>query len=287
MEFFLPPRQISKIKSYPLAYRRQGQGPPLIFLHGHRADTEKWWAMIARAAEDFTVYAPELPGMNPYSPPLRGEETHLEDYADLIAAWIEKMQLKKPLLLGVSFGGLVALILSRKKPQLIRGQVLFWTPLSGKFFHDPRLSPRLRAIIHQLARGGLLFHLWRFFVASPLLYFFLRRDIPPQEFKPTIIKHELAQWRGVDLLSWARTLDEILRLDLPPSLTIISPTLLVLSPQDRYFDYQKTMKLARQVFSTLEIITINQPGHVPKGILPSSFVLPYEKVFAKIKNWPH
>ena len=84
-----------------------GDGPPLVFLHGSwglRNDQE----FLELLARTHTVYAPKHPGTSEGD----SEAVHqIDDWWDLIVYYgelLDRLALKSPVLVGHSFGGLVA-----------------------------------------------------------------------------------------------------------------------------------------------------------------------------------
>jgi pimeloyl-ACP methyl ester carboxylesterase len=100
-----------------------GSGPPLIYLHG------PWGlapdrAFIARLADANTVHAPRHPGTTRGDP----DAVHaLDTWLDLIVYYgelLERLELAAPILIGHSFGALVAAELAAATPKAVRRLVL-------------------------------------------------------------------------------------------------------------------------------------------------------------------
>ena len=105
-----------------VAYRRAGQGPPLVLLHGGLADGREWRRQLEGFADQFTVVAWDAPGCGGSSDP--PETWRLPDYADCLAGLIQALELGRPHVGGLSWGGGLALELYRRHPQVPRSLVL-------------------------------------------------------------------------------------------------------------------------------------------------------------------
>jgi pimeloyl-ACP methyl ester carboxylesterase len=105
-----------------VAYRRAGQGPPLVLLHGGLADSREWRRQLEGLADEFTVVAWDAPGCGRSSDPPEGFRA--SDYADCLAAFIDELGLGRPHVLGLSLGSMHALELYRWHPTIPRTLVL-------------------------------------------------------------------------------------------------------------------------------------------------------------------
>lgn len=105
-----------------IAYRAVGSGAPLLLLHGAFSDSRVWHEQIEGLSDELTVVAWDAPGCGQSSDP--PESFRLPDYADCVAELIEALQLDRPHVLGLSFGGGLALELYRRHRELARSLVL-------------------------------------------------------------------------------------------------------------------------------------------------------------------
>ena len=105
-----------------VAYRRAGQGPPLVLLHGGLSDSREWRRQLEGLADEFTVLAWDAPGCGESSDP--PATFRLPDYADCLAGFIQALDLGRPHVGGLSWGGGLALELYRRHPQVPRSLVL-------------------------------------------------------------------------------------------------------------------------------------------------------------------
>ena len=92
-----------------LAYDSAGSGPPLVLIHG-LASSRRCWDLVADdLAQDFTVYAVDLPGHGD-SDPLTGQaETPATEMALAIGRFLDEQGLDRAHLAGNSLGGWTAL----------------------------------------------------------------------------------------------------------------------------------------------------------------------------------
>ena len=106
-----------------IAYERAGRGPALVLLHGYVGDGRATWHHQLQALSDeFTVIAWDAPGAGASSDP--PETFGISGYADCLAGFIDELGLVEPSIVGLSFGGALALELCHRHPAVARRLVL-------------------------------------------------------------------------------------------------------------------------------------------------------------------
>ena len=100
-----------------VAYQRAGQGPPVVLLHGYVGDAATTWRrQLEELGDQFTVVAWDAPGAGGSSDP--PESFGLAGYADCLAGFVGRLGLERPHVVGLSFGGALALELYRRHPEV-------------------------------------------------------------------------------------------------------------------------------------------------------------------------
>jgi pimeloyl-ACP methyl ester carboxylesterase len=105
-----------------IAFEKAGSGPPLVLLHGGISDSRSWRPQIEALSDAYTVVAWDAPGCGQSADP--PESFRLPEYADTLARFVEAVGLDRPHVLGLSFGGGLALELYRRHPHVPRTLIL-------------------------------------------------------------------------------------------------------------------------------------------------------------------
>jgi pimeloyl-ACP methyl ester carboxylesterase len=105
-----------------IAFATAGEGPPLVLLHGGWVDSRMWRPQFQGLAGDFAVSAWDTPGCGRSSDP--PGDWSMADYADCLAAWLEAAGIERPHVLGLSWGGALALELYSRHPEIPSSLVL-------------------------------------------------------------------------------------------------------------------------------------------------------------------
>ncbi len=98
----------------PLYFRKTGQGPFLIILHGFLGSSDNWFSFVKRLERKFTVILPDLRnhGQSPHT------STHTyEDMADDLRLLFESQNISKAFVIGHSMGGKLAMMFSAYYPE--------------------------------------------------------------------------------------------------------------------------------------------------------------------------
>lgn len=133
-----PPKgQFIEVDGVRLHYLDQGQGEPLVLLHGNgiTASDVEASGLLPRAAEQYRVIAFDRPGFG-YSERPRTTLWTPQAQARLLLKALDRLGIERPVVLGHSWGTLVALAMGLQAPQSVRGLVL----ISGYYYPSPRLD---------------------------------------------------------------------------------------------------------------------------------------------------
>lgn len=97
---------MARVNGIRLHYLRQGQGRPMILLHGWPQTSFCWRKVMAPLAQHFTVIAPDLRGFGASDKPVTGYDmrTVATDIRELATA----LGFERAILVGHDWGGLVA-----------------------------------------------------------------------------------------------------------------------------------------------------------------------------------
>ncbi len=111
-----------EVDGLPIAYRRAGNGPALLLVHGALGDSRDW----RRQLEGSATSSPWSPGTRRVGGgrTTRPSGSGCRTFADRLAGFAAAVGLERPHVLGLSFGGGLALELYRRHPGLPRSLVL-------------------------------------------------------------------------------------------------------------------------------------------------------------------
>jgi 2-hydroxy-6-oxo-octa-2,4-dienoate hydrolase len=115
-------------------YHELGAGRPVILLHGSGMGVsgwENWHRVMPDLAANHRVLAPDIVGFGFTERP-DGAEYNIKLWVRHLTGFIEALGLEKPVLVGNSFGGSLALAYAARQSDKLAGMVLMGTP-AGDF----------------------------------------------------------------------------------------------------------------------------------------------------------
>lgn len=102
---------------------REAAGPPILFIHGLGESGLCFEHLLdAPQLKGHRLLVPDLPGYG-RSPWLEGEPQGLVDQADHLAGWLRRRQAVPAVIAGHSMGGVVALLLAERHPDVASGVI--------------------------------------------------------------------------------------------------------------------------------------------------------------------
>jgi pimeloyl-ACP methyl ester carboxylesterase len=138
VESLLPPLgRMVEVPGATLHVHEQGSGPALLLIHGLAGQMGHYtYGVAGRLADRFRVVVVDRPGSG-YSTRDASTPAGLSAQAASLAALIDRLQLGRPLVVGHSLGGTVALTLALEYPERVAGLALI-APLT----HMPEGVPK-------------------------------------------------------------------------------------------------------------------------------------------------
>ncbi|OAS24407.1 alpha/beta fold hydrolase [Paenibacillus oryzisoli] len=100
----------------------QGQGAPVILLHGFPLDHRMWHSQMETLSAQYRVLTPDFRGMGQSDVPVT--PMSLTQYAQDILALMDELRIEKATLGGFSMGGYVAMALMRLAPERFSALIL-------------------------------------------------------------------------------------------------------------------------------------------------------------------
>ena len=113
-----------KVKNVLVNYIQYGEGKDILLLHGWGQNIEMMKILGDNFSDRFRITILDFPGFGFSEEPK--DAWNIKDYADMLSEFIDEVGIKKPIIMGHSFGGRVAIRYSAE--HVVEKIVLFGSP---------------------------------------------------------------------------------------------------------------------------------------------------------------
>jgi pimeloyl-ACP methyl ester carboxylesterase len=234
-------------------YLEGGKGEPLVLLHGFNADGYHFCQAARRLRAHFRVIAPDIPGFG-QTPLAEGSSLRIEDRADDILAWLDRLGIHDFYLGGSSMGGYLSLAMARRAPERVRA---LWLLAPGGL-HTARHS----AVFQEVAEGrhNPLVVRNRADFLRLLDYCFVRPPWIPAPLQRALIA------RGQRTAAQSQRIFDAMRHDSEPVETLArdlpTPALLVWGQADQVL-HPDGASVVKSLLPDCELLILPAVGHLP------------------------
>lgn len=217
-------------------YQKTGSGSPMLLIHGYPLSGALFGRVVGPLSQNHTVVVPDLRGYGLSHAP--AVTSSVEVYADDMLALMDKLEIKKSVVGGMSMGGPVVLAMYKKAPERFDGLVLIDTTFKKA---SPAEAGMWRGA-EPMIEGGMEEDLTMMLLPQ-MLTGKTRQDDPTQvAYLKSIIKPA----SKVALLSGAKVLAD--RPDATAELaTIKVPTLVVVGQDDALYSYESAQMMQGKI----------------------------------------
>jgi pimeloyl-ACP methyl ester carboxylesterase len=276
-----PPRgKFIEVDGVRLHYLDRGQGQTVVLLHGNgtMAKELELSGLLDLASEKYRVIAFDRPGYG-YSERPRSAIWNPITQAHLISRALQQLGIEQPVVVGHSWGTMVAIALGLEQPEYVRSLLL----LSGYYYPTPRLdvalfSPPALPVIGDLMR----------YTISPLLGRLIwpamvRKLFAPAK-TPARFKNEYPVWMGLRP-SQIRASAEEIALMIPSADKLSTryhelkmPVVIMAGASDLHAIPKLHSQRLHKEFPQSELILVPEVGHMIQHTVPQQVMAALDRV---------
>jgi pimeloyl-ACP methyl ester carboxylesterase len=210
-----PESKFIQVEDARLHFVIRGSGRPVVLIHGNPGSWRDWTRVYAPLASDFCVVAFDRPGHGHSGRPEQNGNATVEVQARLLNSALAELGVERPILVGHSWGGALALIYALSYPDAVSGLVLV-APAAYESDDGVSFLSKLPAwpVI-----GDILNTLFTPLLSAWMLRTELARAFAPDKVPKSYLRHALTEWTRPGKVKWY-SVDEAL---LDASLAKFSP----------------------------------------------------------------
>ncbi len=259
-----------RVDDIEIAYDDQGDGLPVLLVHGHPFDRSMWRPQVERLRDRYRVIAPDLRGFGETT--VVPGKTPLSAFAGDLIGLLDRLDLGQVVLCGLSMGGQIVMEVHRTHPSRVRALVLADTFPEAE---TPAGREARYSAAERVLREGM----------GPYADEVLDKMISPHNVRalPAVAEHVLGMMRGTSpegaAAAWRGRAERPDYLDSLSRATV--PALVVVGEEDRYTPVAVAERLHATIpGSTLAVI----PGaaHLPNLERPEEFTDALERFLATV-----
>ena len=247
-----------------LHYLKTGSGPPLIIVPALVSKIGQWAPLAQFMGQKFTTYFFELPGHGESTP--YPEKFKTEFIPKTVESFLDAMEIDHFTLMGLSFGGLLALrTLDYLLPRIDR-LVLLCPALSKRAILASQQKQRFLKILFSALRNETLQKGVINFITSDKTFDRAANGISnfTNINKKILVDKELKSFPQTTLDVLSESILEILKLDyVSPNKPFSLPCFFGMSLYDDLLDYDVTLEIVTDLFTNIHVETFTLPYHQP------------------------
>ncbi len=149
-------KKLATLPSGTVAYVDQGQGPPVVLLHGCPFSTFEWRELVPILARDHRVIAPDLRGLGD-TPVTLADDYRLPTSVAMVRQLLDHLHIPQAAFVTHDHGGAVLQLLMQEEPGRITRAVMSNVEAYDLWPSAPELA-YLKLIVHPVT-SPLMFHL--------------------------------------------------------------------------------------------------------------------------------
>lgn len=261
-----------------LFYRKYGNGPPLVILHGLYGSSDNWVTIAKSLSNSFSVYLPDQRnhGQSPHSQ-IHDYDSMRDDLLELVS----DLSLKRFFLSGHSMGGKTAISFALKWPEMLNGLLIAdISPFTSETIRDSVYSQHF-IILNAIVSFDLRKISTRHEAETALI-----EKIPSEKVRELILKNlqrtaeNTFTWK-LNALSLLKNLDKIMEgieLKTDYSQQISGFPVIFLKGGDSDYIPSGDFRDIQKVFPAAEIIVVPGAGHWIQADKPDEVVKNLKKL---------
>jgi pimeloyl-ACP methyl ester carboxylesterase len=260
----------TQVNGARIHYQEAGDenAPAVILIHGFISSNLIWsHVLLPFARVGFRAIAPDLPGYG-YSDKPAAAEYSIVEQARALIGFMDRLEIEKAVIVGVSYGGAIAATMALDYPQRVEKLVLVGAVSNDDAKRKFLLRVSCLPLVGDIATPLFLGSRWILRKRMEDMY---RRMGKPINEKMVASRHHLLETANAHraMIRTARRWSAN-RIEREASL-IRQPTLLVWGDQDTHIPIENAFKL-RDAIPDAKLIVFRDCGHLPPAECPQKFV---------------
>lgn len=260
----------------------------VLFVYGHHSTLERWWGLMEVLTEFGNVTMPDLPGFGGMDSLYKiGLKPTVDNLADYLATFIKwRYRRKKVIIIGMSFGFVVATRMLQRYPELT-GKVELLVSLVGfahyqDFIFSPTRLRVYRTVTGLLSHNPVAWVIRHTALTAPVLRRAYKHTYSAKhKFAQATTKAEVDAMMDVEIVLWQKndvrthwsTAHQFFYVD-NCGTHVDLPVWHVSTANDHYFNNTVVEQHMRVIFTDFHHAPTDAPNHAPSVIADAEMAAP-------------
>jgi len=256
-----PKEHYLNIENTRVRYVESGAGPDIVLIHGNAGSADDFdFQSLGRLCRNYRVIAIDRPGHGKSDRP-RGSDATLPNQMQLLHETLSHLGVRRPVLVGHSWGGSLALAYAVDYPKELSAIVL----LAPAAYADGGPDQFMRAVLKTPVIGDVSLTMGRVILGKQLLKKELRKAFYPDSVPDEYLRHASASWLGHKqvraILEDEYDLDQELRKISKHYSEITIPVVIVTGDHDKVVSAEHNAIRLKTSISQSQLIELKNTGH--------------------------
>jgi pimeloyl-ACP methyl ester carboxylesterase len=263
--------QFVSVNGQRLHYVSKGSGRPVVFIHGNPGSHQDYsMEVLGRAAQSYRAFAFDRPGHG-YSERHNGAAATVEVQARLLREALRKLSIEKPLLVGHSWGGAMALAAALKYEEELSGLVLL-APAA----YPSDSNEWWTVVPHIPWLGNLLVKLFAPLIGRGIVRESLKEAYHPEPVQEDYLRSAAVLWTRPEQVKACaaddRSLNDSLKVLSERYAEIRLPVVIVAGDSDLLLEPNSQSHRLHQTIPGSELVVLQRTGHQIPQTRPESVI---------------
>jgi len=239
----------------------KGSGQPVVLIHGNPGSCQDWSRLYTPLASRYQAMAFDRPGHGHSDRPNHGGAVTVEVQARLLCAALDQLRVERPILVGHSWGGALALVYAMLYPRDVGGLVL----LAPAVYESDDGVSFLSKLPAWPVIGDVMNFLFTPLLGAWLVRTDLQKAFAPDSVPKHYLRHTLSEWTRPKKVKWYSIDDALLNESLPklspnyPEVTV--PTVIVTGDSDLIVPTDQNAHRLHKALPQSELVVLPKTGH--------------------------
>jgi pimeloyl-ACP methyl ester carboxylesterase len=199
------------VENVNLHFVIRGSGRPVVLIHGNPGSSQDWTRLYEPIAARYQATSFDRPGHGHSDRPNYGEDVTVEVQARLLCAALDELRVERPILVGHSWGGALALAYALLHPRDLSGLVL----LAPAVYESEDGVSFLSKLPAWPIIGDVVNFLFTPLIGAYLVRTDLQKAFAPDPIPKHYLRHVLSEWTRPRKVKWYSVDDALLNESLP------------------------------------------------------------------------